>query len=62
MKLVTIISDILSEQMASTFAAIRPPKQQIKTGQPQTGQYQTGRGPVMYSNQALNLITMNKLT
>jgi lysozyme len=54
MKLVSIISDILSEQIATTFAsAVRPP---IKPSQSQTGGYETGRGPAMYSNRALNLI------
>jgi lysozyme len=57
MKLVSIISDILSEQMATTFAAIKPSKPQIKTDRlGQGGQLETGRGPTMYSNQALNLI------
>lgn len=57
MKLVTIVSDILNEQIASAIATSKALNPQMKVGNPdQEGQYQTGQGPVMYSNQALNLI------
>jgi lysozyme len=57
MKLVSIVSDILDEQIASALATAKALNPQMKndvTGQ--GGQYQPGRGPVMYSNQAVELI------
>jgi len=57
MKLVSVVSDILNEQIASALAAAKALNPQMKndvTGQ--GGQYQPGRGPVMYSNQAVELI------
>jgi lysozyme len=54
MKLVSIVSDILNEQIATAFATSQALKPQNKPKQ--GGQYQPGRGPVMYSNQAVELI------
>jgi lysozyme len=54
MKLVSIVSDILNEQIATAFATSQALKPQDKPKQ--GGQYQPGQGPVMYSNQAVELI------
>ena len=54
MKLVSIVSDILNEQIATAFATSQALKPQDKPKQ--GGQYQPGQGPVMYSNQAIELI------
>ena len=54
MKLVSIVSDILNEQIATAFATSQALKPQNKPKQ--GGQYQPGQGPVMYSNQAVELI------
>jgi lysozyme len=54
MKLVSIVSDILNEQIATAFATSKALKPQDKPKQ--GGQYQPGQGPVMYSNQAVELI------
>jgi lysozyme len=54
MKLVSIVSDILNEQIASALATSQALKPQAAPGQ--VGQYQPGQGPVMYSNQAVELI------
>ena len=54
MKLVSIVSDILNEQIASAFATSQALNPQDKPKQ--GGQYQPGQGPVMYSNQAVELI------
>lgn len=55
MKLVSVVSDILNEQIATALATSQSLKQQAK--QPEQGdQYKPGQGPVMYSNQAVELI------
>jgi len=57
MKLVSIVSDILDEQIASALATAKALNPQMKndvTGQ--GGQFKPGQGPVMYSNQAVELI------
>jgi lysozyme len=54
MKLVSIVSDILNEQIATAFATSQALNPQDKPKQ--GGQYQPGQGPVMYSNQAVELI------
>ena len=57
MKLVSIVSDILNEQIATAFATSQALRPQIKTDRlGQNGQFQLGQGPVRYSNRALNLI------
>jgi lysozyme len=57
MKLVSIVSDILNEQIASAFATGQAMKPMMKSDHlGQGGQLQMGRGPVMYSNQAVELI------
>lgn len=57
MKLVSIVSDILNEQIASAFATGQAMKPMMKSDHlGQDGQLQMGRGPVMYSNQAVELI------
>jgi len=55
MKLVSIVSDILSEQMVS--AITKPLRPQMKTDHlGNNGQFEMGKGPIRYTNQALNLI------
>jgi lysozyme len=57
MKLVSVVSDILNEQIASALATAKALNPQMKndvTGQ--GGQFKPGQGPVMYSNQAVELI------
>ena len=54
MKLVSIVSDIINEQIATAFATSQALKPQDKPKK--GGQYQPGQGPVMYSNQAVELI------
>jgi lysozyme len=57
MKLVSIVSDILNEQIASAFATSQAMKPQMKSDRlGQDGQFQIGQGPVKYSNRALSLI------
>jgi lysozyme len=57
MKLVSVVSDILNEQIATALATAKALNPQMKndvTGQ--GGQFKPGQGPVMYSNQAVELI------
>ncbi len=54
MKLVSIVSDILNEQIASAVATSKTLKSQSKAGG--AGEYKIGQGPIMYSNQAVELI------
>lgn len=57
MKLVSIVSSILSEQMVSAITRPIPTRPQMKTDHlGQGGQLQTSQAPLRYSNQALNLI------
>jgi lysozyme len=56
MKLVSIVSDILNEQMASAVATSKALNPQMNLSTGQGGQFQPGQGPVMYSNQAVELI------
>ena len=56
MKLVSIVSDILNEQMASAVATSKALNPQMNVSTGQGAQYQQGQGPVMYSNQAVELI------
>ena len=57
MKLVSIVSDILNEQIASAVATSQALNPQMKVGNPdQERQYKMGGGPVMYSNRAISLI------
>ena len=57
MKLVSIVSDILNEQIASAVATSQALNPQMKVGNPDhEGQYKMGGGPIMYSNRAVELI------
>ena len=57
MKLVSIVSDILNEQIATAFAASQAMAPRMKSDHlGQDGQLQLTQGLVRYSNQALNLI------
>jgi lysozyme len=56
MKLVSIVSDILNEQMATAIASSLPKYLQKGGVTNDGGEYKIGRGPTMYSNQALSLI------
>lgn len=57
MKLVSIVSDILNEQMASAVAASQALNPKMKVGNlSQDGEFKMGQGPIRYSNQAVNLI------
>jgi hypothetical protein len=57
MKLVSIVSDILNEQIASAVAASQALNPNMKVGNlSQGGEFKMGQGPIRYSNQAVNLI------
>ena len=57
MKLVSIVSDILNEQMASAVAASQALNPKMRVGNlSQDGEFKMGQGPIMYSNQAVELI------
>jgi lysozyme len=57
MKLVSIVSDILNEQIATAFATSQTLKPQMKGNNlGQDGEFKMGQGPIRYSNQAVNLI------
>lgn len=54
MKLVSIVSDILNEQMASAVATSQALKSRPSIDG--AGEFKMGQGPIMYSNQAVELI------